>query len=299
MTETSLLQAAREQAYALPLDEIDVSRTELWTSDSHGPYFERLRREAPVHYCKDSQWGPYWSITKYNDIMAVDTNHKIFSSEASLGGITIDDQTDDLKQLRMFIAMDPPDHQGRRNAASPVVGPANLAVLEPLIRERVGKLFDELPRGETFDWVERVSIELTTQMLATLFDFPFEERSKLTYWSDAATMTPGPDMPIKTYDEKFAIGGECLAAFTKLWNERVNEPVKGDFISAMAHAEATRNMDPMEFLGNLILLIVGGNDTTRNSITGSVYALHQNPEQLQKLRDDPSLIPSMVSETIR
>ena len=299
MTQSSVAQGARTAVYAIPLDQIDVSQPELWTSDSHLSYFERLRREDPVHFCKDSQFGPYWSITKYNDIMAVDTNHQVFSSEASLGGITIDDQTEDLKQLRMFIAMDPPDHEGRRKAASPVVSPGNLKILEPLIRERVGKLFDELPRGETFDWVERVSIELTTQMLATLFDFPFEERSKLTYWSDAATMTPGPDMPIKTYEEKFAIGGECLAAFTKLWNERVNEPPKGDFISAMAHSEATRNMDPMEFLGNLILLIVGGNDTTRNSITGSVYALHQNPDQFQKLKDNPALIPSMVSETIR
>jgi cytochrome P450 len=164
---------------------------------------------------------------------------------------------------------------------------------------RARKILDELPRGETFDWVDRVSIELTTQMLATLFDFPFEQRRKLTYWSDIATVAAGPGELVESNDQKLAILMECLAAFTELWNQRVNAPPTGDLVSILAHAEATRHMSPEEYLGNVILLIVGGNDTTRNSITGSVLALNQNPDQYQKLRGNPALIPSMVSETIR
>jgi len=297
MSDGAAGQSAKDFAQSIPLDLIDVSRPELWKTDSHWPYFERLRREDPVHYCRDSQFGPYWSITKYNDIVAVETNPQVFSSEGDLGGVSIGDFAKN--RLPMFIAMDAPKHGPQRKAVTPAVSPMNLQRLEPIIRERAGKILDELPRGETFDWVDRVSIELTTQMLATLFDFPFEQRRKLTYWSDITTMQPGPDMPVKNDDEKLAVLMECLAAFTELWNERVNAPPTGDLVSLLAHDEATRNMSPEEFLGNLVLLIVGGNDTTRNSISGSLLALNQNPDQYQKLRDDPALIPSMVSETIR
>jgi cytochrome P450 len=293
-----LMQDARERAKSIPLNQIDVSHPELWMTDTHWPYFERLRKEDPVHYCANSLFGPYWSVTRFNDIMAVDTNHEAFSSEASLGGITIPDQDDDVT-LPMFIAMDPPKHDVQRLTVSPIVAPPSLSRMEPLIRERAGKILDELPIGETFDWVDRVSIELTTQMLATLFDFPFEQRRKLTYWSDVATTIAGPGMLVETVEQKAAILMECLAEFTELWNERVKSPPRGDLISLLAHGAATRNMSPQEYLGNIVLLIVGGNDTTRNSISGSVLALNQNPDQYAKLRAHPELIPSMVSETIR
>ncbi len=298
MADDAVARSARDHAWSIPLDEIDVSRPELWSTDSHWPYFERLRREDPVHYCRESLYGPYWSITKYNDIMAVDTNHQVFSSEAALGGIVIVDPETPLR-LPMFIAMDPPRHDAQRKVVSPAVSPFNLQRMEPIIRERAARILDGLPRGETFDWVDRVSIELTTQMLATLFDFPFEQRRKLTYWSDMATTEPGPDAPFKDDDGKLAVLMECLGAFTELWNARVNAPPAGDLISMLAHGEATRDMSPEEYLGNLILLIVGGNDTTRNSISGSLYALNKHPDQYRKLRDDPALIPSMVSEAIR
>lgn len=286
------------RAATIPLEDIDVSDPELWRTDSHWPYFERLRAEDPVHYCAKSQFGPYWSITKFDDIMAVDTNHKAFSSDIGLGGITIIDD-DPRDALPMFIAMDPPKHDHQRKVVAPIVGPGNLANMEDLIRTRAAAILDDLPVGETFDWVEKVSIELTTQMLATLFDFPFEDRHKLTYWSDVATVIPAPGAIVETIDEQKAVLMDCLEYFVRLWNERVNAEPASDLISMLAHGEATRHMSPLEYLGNVILLIVGGNDTTRNTITGSILALNQNPDQYQKLRDNPELIPSMVSETIR
>ncbi|MDR3499939.1 MAG: cytochrome P450 [Parvibaculum sp.] len=286
-----------DEAYSTPLDKIDVSRPELFQANAMWPYFERLRREDPVHYCAESANGPYWSVTKYKDIVEVDTNHGIYSSESGLGGITIRDQQSDF-QLPMFIAMDPPKHDAQRKVVSPIVAPSNLAKLEGTIRERAGRILDNLPAGETFDWVDKVSIELTTQMLATLFDFPWEERRKLTRWSDVATAPAGTGL-VETEEARRAELLECGAYFTDLWNQRVNSEPGNDLISMLAHADATRNMPPMEYLGNIILLIVGGNDTTRNSITGGLLALSQNPDQYKKLRDNPDLVTSMVPEIIR
>jgi len=288
------LKDARAEAWSVPLESIDMSLRARFLNDTMWPFFERLRKEDPVHYCADSEFGPYWSITRFNDIVEVDTNHGVFSSE---GGITIANAREDFK-LPMFIAMDPPKHDAQRKAVSPIVAPAHLAVLEGLIRERAQKIFNELPIGETFNWVDRVSIELTTQMLATLFDFPWEDRRKLTRWSDVATASEDAGI-VASEEARQEELLECAAYFTRLWNERVNAPPRGDLISMMAHSDSMRNMDPMEYLGNLILLIVGGNDTTRNSITGGVIALNQNPDQYQKIRGDRSLIPSMVSEIIR
>ncbi len=283
-------------AWTMPIDEINVSDPMLFQSDTLWPYFERLRKEDPVHYCKESNFGPFWSITKFNDIMDLDKDHKNFSS---VGGVSIGDRPPDFETPN-FISMDPPKHDLQRMAVTGVVAPDNLAKLEPIIRERAAKILDEIPIGDAFNWVDLVSIELTTQMLATIFDFPFEDRRKLTDWSDLATSTvaTGGTMPEESRREGL-LG--CLEYFTDLWNERLKwDPAEHyDLITMMAHSPATKNMDPMEDLGNLILLIVGGNDTTRNSISGGVYALNQFPAEYDKLRSNPGLIPTMIPEIIR
>jgi cytochrome P450 len=289
------LDQARDEAWSMPLDQINPAQPALFQADAMWPYFERLRREDPVHYTAESEFGPYWSITKYNDIMAVDTNHQVFSSE---GGITIRSDVAGVGPLPMFIAMDPPKHDAQRKTVSPSVAPMELAKLEPLIRERAAKILDELPIGVEFDWVDKVSCELTAMTLATLFDIPQEDRRKLTYWSDVATAVPGGGL-IDTIEEKVEIFLEYHAYFTELWNARVNAPPKGDLISMLAHGKETRFMEPREYFGNIVLLTVGGNDTTRNTISGSVLALNQNPDQYRMLRENPSMIPNMVSETIR
>lgn len=286
---------AHEGAYDVLLSGLDVSEVKRFQDDSIWPYFERLRREDPIHYCQDSPYGPYWSITKYHDIVAVDMTHGVFSSEQ---GVTIVDLPEEY-WTPSFIKMSPPKHGEQRNTISPIVAPENLAKLEGLIRRRVKSILDGLPRNETFDWVDKVSIELTTQMLATLFDFPFEDRRLLTYWSDVAATTPRTGHEIDSWEKRRAVLSECLDYFTSLWNERKNAEPRADLISMMAHSPATRNMEPREFLGNLILLIVGGNDTTRNSMSGSVLFMNQNPSELRKLRENPMLVSSAVSEIIR
>ncbi|AKM12029.1 MULTISPECIES: cytochrome P450 [Sphingomonadales] len=284
----------------IPLAEIDVSRPSLFQSDKIGAFFERLRREDPVHYCAESSYGPYWSITRYDDIMAVDTNHKVYSSEAKLGGIAIQDMHRDQSnlELEMFIAMDQPKHDAQRKAVTPAVAPSNLLLLEPVIRERAGAILDALPVGEEIDWVKCVSVELTTMTLATLFDFPWDERARLTRWSDVTTAIPGAGI-VDSFEQRRAELIECAMYFKGLWDQRIDQPEGNDLISMMANSPATRDMPFLEFLGNLLLLIVGGNDTTRNSISGGVLALNRHPDQYDKLRRDPAVISSMVPEIIR
>jgi len=291
----------RADPMGMEINDIDLMQPTLFHGDYHLKLFERLRQEDPVYFQKvteignnGEELGRIWHVTRYRDIMAVDTNPQVFSSA---GSIVADDQAEDFP-LPMFIAMDPPQHDQQRREVNGVVAPRNLATMEGIIRTRVQNILDSLPRGETFNWVDLVSIELTTQMLATLFDFPFEDRRKLTRWSDVATADENSGV-VESEEQRREELGECLAYFTELWNQRVNQPPAGDLVSMLAHGESTKNMGPMEYLGNLILLIVGGNDTTRNSITGGVRFLNEFPDEYQKLRDNPGLIPNMVPEIIR
>jgi cytochrome P450 len=292
------LPAEIPDPWTLPLEKLNPIWPRLFQENRMWDYFARLRAEDPVHLNELPETGRYWSLTRYDDIKAVDSDHERFSSAHGITlGLPIGTPLPEgALGIQMFIAMDPPKHDVQRATVAPVVAPRNLATMEPLIRSRIRTILDSLPRGETFNGVELVSIELTTQMLATLFDFPFEERRKLTRWSDVATAAPGTI--IESEEQRRNELLECLQYFTRLWEERRQKP-GNDLVSMLAHGEETKNMQPFEFLGNLILLIVGGNDTTRNSISGGVYALNLFPAEYNKLRNTPALIPNMVSEMIR
>ena len=287
----------------IPLDKMNPGHPILFEANTVLPWFERLRREDPVHYCAESQFGPYWSVTRFNDIMHVDSHHEIFSSDSRRGGIQLggraEPEPDPMFHLPMFIMEDPPKHDDQRKVVAPMFAPRQIAELEGLIRRRAGNILDGLPRNETINWVREVSVELTGRMLATLFGVPQEDRHKLIYWSDATQNIGNPEY-FETPEEGFKELWKCWEYFDAVWKERVRQNEPGsDLISMLVHGESTRNMPPNEYLGNVLLLIVGGNDTTRNSISGGVLALNQNPHEYAKLSANPGLVGSMVPEIIR
>ncbi|MEM9181280.1 MAG: cytochrome P450 [Pseudomonadota bacterium] len=285
-------------AHELNLESLDLADVEIWRQNKMWDRFERLRKEDPIHYTPDSLFGPYWSITRYKDVMAIDTDHKRFSSDAEQGGITLSNMTQNIVG-RSFITADEPVHSQQRKTAQPAVAPTALREYEPLIRKRTQAVLNNLPVGEPFDWVNAVSIELTAMMLATLFNYPQERRRELTRWSDVTTNPTDPDICPGGMEQWRTELTQCGQVFWDIYQNRKNASPTGDLMSLLAHGEDTRDMNPIDLLGNVILLIVGGNDTTRNSMSGGVYALNKFPDQFAKLKADPGLTPNMVSEVIR
>lgn len=284
-------------AESVPLETIDVSRAELYRDDAWRPLFKRLLAEAPIHFCPNSQFGPYWSVCGHADIMAVEARPDLFSSSYEHGGITIIDFSGD-NNLPQFIAMDRPRHPEQRRVVAPAFGPGEMTRMATSMRQRTAELLDTLPVGETFDWVDVVSIELTTQMLAILFDFPWEERRKLTLWSDWAGDIEAAADPVQAPIRQQHLR-DMLAFFDELLAERRSRAPTGDLLSMMVHSQALGNLEAQERMGNLVLLIVGGNDTTRNSMSGAIHGFHQYPDEWGKLLADASLVDNAVPEVIR
>jgi len=287
---------------APPLDGIDVSAADLWRDDRFAPLFDRLRAEDPVHFCADSSFGPYWSVTRHADIVHVESLPDIYSSSWEHGGITVLGEgpsfVEGYDPMPMFIAMDRPQHTAQRRTVSPAFTPSEIDRLAVNVRQRTSELFDTLPVGQTFDWVDKVSIELTTGMLALLFDFPWQDRRLLTHWSDWMGDIEAARDP-ELGPKRMNIIMEAGAYFMRLWQERQSADPRPDLISMMIHSDATRNLSMNEYLGNIILLIVGGNDTTRNTMTGLSMVATRWPEEWAKVMANPSLIPNATQELIR
>ncbi len=289
----------------IPLADLDPGHPALFEHDKFEPYFARLRAEDPMHLTQESMFGPYWSATTYDDIMAIDSNHQVFSSDIDNGGIRMSGRptetpaTDSPFYLPMFIMQDPPKHDDQRKVVAPSFTPKRIQELRGLIQERAGTILDNLPRNVDFNWVKEVSVELTGQTLATIFNVPQEDRHKLIHWSDTVENLSNPDF-FETPEEGFQELWRCFEYFDAIWKERAAAPlVEDDLISTLAHGDSTKDMTPNEFLGNMLLLIVGGNDTTRNSISGGVLALNRHQDEYTKLLENPNLVPKMVPEIIR
>lgn len=280
----------------------DMSSSGWYVEDNWQLPFAQMREHDPIHWTEGGAFGNFWNVCSHKAIQHVEALPEIFSSSYEHGGITLADRMDenDATELvmPMFIAMDRPKHTGQRRTVAPAFTPTEIKRMSDDIRRRTAELLDTLPWDQPFDWVDTVSIELTTQMLAILFDFPWEDRRKLTEWSDWAgdiELVHSEEMRAERLRHLYEMG----AYFKKLWDAKIDAEPTPDLISMMIHSDAMAEMDELEFMGNLILLIVGGNDTTRNSMSGLAYGLQQFPDQREKLEQNPELIPNAVQEIIR
>ena len=281
-----------------PLNPIDVSQNSLYVEDTWREPFAQLRAEAPLSWREESPFGPYWSAVTHDLVSEVELRHDVFSSRWDKGNITIAESVNG-QGFPNFIAQDQPIHTAQRRVIAPAFSPSQMLKLDKQVKERTKALLDDLPVGETFDWVERVSIPQTLGMLCILFDMPFEEWRDIKRWSDWASGVSADNLNEEYFAQFMAQMGEMLERFDRELEDRRGKPPSDDLLSRMVHSEAMGQMEPMERIANIALLIVGGNDTTRNSMSALVEAFDTYPEELERLRADPKLIPNAAQEIVR
>ncbi|MEN9925067.1 MAG: hypothetical protein RL268_1193 [Pseudomonadota bacterium] len=281
-----------------PLNPFDVSQDALYVEDTWREPFARLRAEMPISWREESPFGAYWSVVTHDLVQEVELRHDVFSSRWDLGNITIAEAVNG-EGFPNFIAQDPPIHTAQRRVIAPAFSPSQMLKLDAAVKARTKELMDGLPLGETFDWVERVSIPQTLGMLCILFDMPFDEWRDIKRWSDWASGVSAENLTDEYRAQFLMQMGEMLARFDRELEDRRGKPPTDDLLSRMVHSEAMGHMEPMERIANIALLIVGGNDTTRNSMSALVEAFDKYPEQFDRLRADPSLIPNAAQEIIR
>ncbi len=282
----------------LPIDQLDISQSEYFKDDTARALFARLRAEAPIHYCPESEFGAYWSITGHRQIQEIMSRPSLYSSAGENGGVSIfeDPGLGEQGRMHMFLMMDPPGHAAKRRVVAPAFTPSEMLRLTAEIRKRTAAKLDSLPCGEVFDWTSEVAVSLTTAMLVTLFDFPEEDSHRLPVWSDAVT---SHEMMKTDPQGRQMLLFEMSMKFMELWQQRLDAEPGPDLLSRMIHSDALSKMDQQEFIGNMALLVVGGNDTTRNSMSALIDVIHRWPGQWEKLKEDRSLIANAANELIR
>jgi len=231
-----------DRAVPPPSGKLDVGRMEVFNEDRWQAVFRDMREQAPINKVTGSIVGDYWNVSTHKAIQHVESFPELYSSSYIHGGISIAEPPKGAAHnvsLPMFIAMDRPDHTPRRRTIANTMTPAEMVRLSAEIRDRTGRVLDALPVGEQFDWVSRVSVDLTTSMLAILFDFPRRDSHLLSFWSDWITAIEALHMPEVT-EGRLQASREMTEYFMRLWDERkhAETPGKDQFPDERARLEA-------------------------------------------------------------
>lgn len=285
----------RKKFEVMPIDTFNPSDPLIYFHQLHDSMFARLRRERPVHYCAHSDFGPFWSITRYRDIVEIESNPEVFSST---GGFTIVDIPQS-PTARSFMTMDPPEHREVRQAVTPLASLNNLKMLESVISELVSQTLDGLPLREPFDWVSRVSVEITIKVLAVMMGVPQSDSSKLQKWSDLASTIPQPGAKVTDLQSYYQELQECRFYIERLCTEMAGRNDLFNIASMLVNSKQSRSLSNEEVFLNMLILLLAGNDTTRHSLTGGALFVEQNPDQLAMFYANPDLLSPFVSEVIR
>ena len=282
-----------------PLEGINLKDPLLFEQGMPHALFRQLRYEAPVYWNEEpgEDEPGFWALTKYDDIVAVSKNPQLFSS--AMGGHQIS-YPPGLEFNRAtaaivgnMIGMDPPEHNAYRRLVSPSFSASAVRKMEPTVREIVTRILHRVVPGGECEFVAEVAAELPLVVLCELLGVPQEDRRLLFGWTERLTdFGNTPDDQVAAFAELFAYG-QALA------ERRRREPA-GDLMSLMANVEMDgQRIDQQLLDGFFLLLVIAGNETTRNTISGGLLALIEHPDQYQLLREQPALIPTAVEEMLR
>jgi cytochrome P450 len=254
------------------------------------PAYRELRATAPVCW---NDVTNFWALLKYEDIRFVSSNPALFSSTR---GVTIPDpHIPNPVQEGSLLFTDPPRHRQLRKLINSGFTRRQVNLLESKIREIVGGILDRIEPGSTLEFAEEVAAPLPTRIIAELLGAPPDDWEQFRAWSDAATGTEDPEIEL----EIFVAMGQCYEYFQQLIADR-RGGARDDMLSILVDAEIDgERLSDEDLLNFAFLLLVAGNETTRNLIALGTLALIAHPDQLRLLVDDPSLIPGAVEEMLR
>ncbi|HEY5072734.1 MAG TPA: cytochrome P450 [Caulobacteraceae bacterium] len=284
---------------------IDLKDPDLYLGGTPHEAFAWLRAHDPVHWNPEAEGPGFWAITRHADVLAVSTDPATFSSAKANGGHRIFDeaQVRDEAIDASMISMDPPGHVAYRRMVMGGFTPIRLREMEAGIRRRAVNLIEAmkasaLRQGGPVDFVSLFAAPYAIQTLAELFGVSETDGDKLFEWSNAVVGEDDPE--VRSSPEHMAACIQEMAAYSlALWARRRETP-GGDLISMLVEgAERGSEMSVSRYLGTFILLVVAGNETTRNSISGGLIALDEHPEEQAKLLADPTLLGHAAQEIVR
>jgi len=279
------------------LSDVDLLDPDVFRTGQHHEMFRLLRAEDPVHWSEEPGGSGFWSITRHADLIEVNREPQRFSSAEQ--GISIQDLGEEGVMVReMMLYMDPPRHTRYRRLVNKGFTPRMIGLLETGLRSKAQLILDNVVEAGQCDFVIDISAELPLQAIAELMGVPAEDRHKLFEWSNRMIGIDDPEFE-GDRESSGAAAAELYMYANSLAAEK-RQQLTDDILSKLLGAEIDGDeLTETEFDMFFMLLAVAGNETTRNATSHGMRALLDNPDQFDKLKANPELLPSAIEEILR